>query len=131
MATRHRKQANVLLILKVLYFVSQLGQHVEPRVQRGFDCDLQLGIESSTSRKVFRRFPEGLSRLGARDAKQPQHIANRIRKCRRENQKMFRPARRLHASGLDGSDYSNESGEEVQQYVERSFRFVSSTKLLA
>ena len=129
MATHQRQQAIVLLILKVLHFVSQLRRRVEPRVQRGFDCDCQLGAESSTGRRVFRRFSEGLSRLGARDAKQPQHIANRIRKFRKENQKAFRPVLRLRTPGLDGSDCSNESGEEVQQYVERSFRLVSSTKL--
>lgn len=131
MAIRQRKQTNILLTLKVLHFVSQLRRRVRPRVQRGFDDNPQLGNKLSTDRKTLRRVSEGLSRLGVRDAKQPQHIANRICKCRKNNQKSFRPTFRLRTSGSDDSDCSNESGEEVQQYVERSFRLVSSTKLPA
>lgn len=130
MAIRQRKQTNVFLTFRVLHFVSQLRRRVKPRVQRGFDDDLQLGNTRSTDRKALRRFSEGLSRLGAHDAKQPQHIANRISKCRKNNQKSFRPALKLRTSGSGDTDRSNEPGGEVQQYVERSFRLVSSTKVL-
>ena len=131
MAVRQRKQTNVLLAFKVLHFVSQLRRRVKPRVQRGFDDDAQLGSKLSADRKALRRFSEGLSRLGVHDAKQPQHNANRICKCRKNNQKPFRPVLRLRTLGSGGYECSNESGEEVQQYVERSFPLVSSTKLPA
>lgn len=131
MAHRPRRQTNILLTFKVLHFVSQLRRRVKPRVQSGFDDDPRLGNALPTDRKAMRRFGEGLSRLGARDPKQPQHIANRVRKYRKNNQKLFRPVLRLHTSGADEPERSNGSGEEVQQYVERSFRLVSSTKLLA
>jgi hypothetical protein len=131
MAVRQRKQTDVLLTFKVLHFISQLRRRVRPRMQRGFDNDPQLATKSSVDRKVLKRISEGLSRLSVRDAKRPQHIANRICKCRKNNQKTFRPALRLRTSGSDVPDRSNESGEEVQQYVERSFRLVSSTKLPA
>lgn len=131
MANRQRKQTNVLLAFKVLHFVSQLRRRVKPRVQRSSDNDPRLGTKLSTKRKVLKRLSKGLSRLGVREAQQPQHIANRICKCRKNNQKSFRPVLRLCTSGAEGPDRSNESGEEVQQYVERSFRLVSSTKFPA
>ncbi|KAJ4343680.1 hypothetical protein N0V95_006583 [Ascochyta clinopodiicola] len=117
MAISQRKQTNVLLTFKVLHFVSQLRRRVKPRVQGGFNHDPQLGNGLSTSRKALRRFSEGLSRLGARNATQPQHIANRICKCRKNSQKSFSPKLRLRTLGLDGFDRSNESGEEVQHML--------------
>ncbi|UPX14821.1 uncharacterized protein EKO05_0005292 [Ascochyta rabiei] len=117
MAIRQRKPTNVLLSFKVLHFVSQLRRRARPRVQRGSDDDPQLVNGLSTSRKALRRFSEGLSRLGARNATQPQHIANRICKCRKDNQKPFSPTLRLRTLGLDGFDRSNESGEEVQHML--------------
>lgn len=100
-------------------------------MQRGFDGDPHLGSVLPVDGKTMRQIGEKLSRLGAYDAKQPQHITNRVNKCRKNNQKLFRPVLRLHTPGAGGSERSNGSGEEVQQYVERSFRLVSSTKLLA
>jgi hypothetical protein len=129
MAKCQRKQTNVLLAFQVLHFVSQLRRRVQPRVQRGFDDDLRLRNKLPTDREVLRRASEGLSRLRVRDAKQPQRIANRICKYRKSNLNASRPVLRLRTSGSDGPGRSNESGEEVQQYVERSFRLVSSTKL--
>ena len=125
MAKCQRKQTNVLLAFQVLHFVSQLRRRVQPRVQRGFDDDLRLGNKLSTDREVLRRGSEGLSRLGVRDAKQPQRIANRVCKRRKSNLKAPRPMLRLRSSGSDDPERSNESAEEVQQYVERSFRLVS------
>ena len=125
MAKCQRKQTNVLLAFQVLHFVSQLRRRVQPRVQRGFDDDLRLGNKLSTDREVLRRGSEGLSRLGVRDAKQPQLIANRVCKRRKSNLKAPRPMLRLRSSGSDDPERSNESAEEVQQYVERSFRLVS------
>jgi hypothetical protein len=119
-----RKQAQLLLAFKVLHFVNQLRKRVKIRMQGGFDDDPLLGNYLQADRKALRR-TSGLARLGARDAKQPQHIANRISKCRKNNQKSFRPVLRLRTSGSGDPVCSNESGEEVQQYVERSFRLVS------
>lgn len=119
-----RKQAQLLLAFKVLHFVNQLRRRVKTRVQSGFDDDSRLGNYLQADRKALRRI-SGLSRHGARDAKQPQHIANRISKGRKNNQKSFRPVLRLRTSDSGASVRSNESGEEVQQYVERSFRLVS------
>ncbi|KAJ4984851.1 C2H2 transcription factor [Stagonosporopsis vannaccii] len=117
MAHRPRKQTNILLAFKVLHLVSQLRRRVKPRVRRGFDDDPQLGNALPVDRKAMRRFGEGLSRLGSRGAKQPQHIANRVCKCRKNGQKLFRPVLRLHAPGADGSECSNRSGEEVQHML--------------
>ncbi|KAJ8107156.1 hypothetical protein OPT61_g9061 [Boeremia exigua] len=114
---KSRKQTNVLLAFKVLHFVSQLRRRVKLRVQGGFDDGPQLGKTLSTDGKAMRRVTRGLSRLGARDAKQPQHVANRICKCRKSNQKPLRPVLRLRTSGVDGSERSNESGEEVQHML--------------
>lgn len=130
-AHRPRKQSNILLTFKLLHVVSQLRRRVQPRIQRGFDDDPRLGSKLPADRKGMKRLGEGLSRLEHRDAKQPQHILGRIRKCRKNNQKLLRPVPRLRASGADEPGRSNGSGEEVQQYVEGSFRLVSSTKLLA
>ncbi|KAJ4320093.1 hypothetical protein N0V94_003563 [Neodidymelliopsis sp. IMI 364377] len=95
MAIRQRKHTNVLLTFKVLHFVSQLRRRVKPRVQRGFDDDCRLGTQFSVDQKVLRRASEGLSRLGDREAKQPQHVASRVCKYRKNNLKAFRPALRL------------------------------------
>jgi hypothetical protein len=119
-----RKQAQLLLVFKVLHFVNQLRRRVKPRVQSGFDNDSHLGNYLQADRKAFKRI-SGLSRLGAREAKQPQHIANRISKGRKNSQKSFRPVLKLHTPVAGPSVCLNESGEEVQQYVERSFRLVS------
>ncbi|KAJ4372772.1 hypothetical protein N0V86_008138 [Didymella sp. IMI 355093] len=108
-----RKQAQLLLAFKVLHFVNQLRKRVKIRMQGGFDDDPLLGNYLQADRKALRR-TSGLARLGARDAKQPQHIANRIGKCRKNNQKSFRPVLRLRTSGSGASVCSNESGEEVQ-----------------
>lgn len=119
-----RKQAQLLLAFKVLHFVNQLRRRVKTRVQRGFDDHPRLGDYLPVGPKALRRI-SGLARLGARDAKQPQHIANRIGKGRKNNQKSFRPVLRLRTLSSGPSVCSNESGVEVQQYVERSFRLVS------
>ncbi|KAF1924212.1 uncharacterized protein M421DRAFT_73168 [Didymella exigua CBS 183.55] len=119
-----RNQAQLLLAFKVLHFVHQLRKRVKTRVQSGFDDDLRLGNYLQADRKASMRIP-GLSRPGARDAKQPQHIGNRISKCRKNKPNSFRPVLRLLTPGSDASVYSNESGEEVQQYVQRSVRLVS------
>lgn len=94
------------------------------RVQGGFDDEAGLGDHLQADGKAMRRISE-LSRLGARNAK-PQRIANRIGKCRKNDHKSFRPVLRLRTLGAGPSVCSNESGDEVQQYVERSFRLVSS-----
>lgn len=119
-----RKQAQLLLAFKVLHFVNQLRRRVKTRVQCGVDHDPRLGNYLQADRKALRRI-SGLSRLGAREAKKPQHIANRIRKGRKNSQKSFTPALKLRTSVAGPSVCSNESGEEVQQYVKRSFRLVS------
>jgi hypothetical protein len=129
MAKRRSKQTNVLLVFRVLQFVSQLRRRVQPRMQRGFVDDPPSNSNDSANRTTLRRLSGGSSRLGSRrDAKQPQHIANRITKYRKSNQRLLKPVVRLRASGAGVPDCSNEAGGEVQQYVERSFRLVSSTK---
>lgn len=128
MAKRQSQQPDVLLVFRVLQFVGQLRRRVQPRTQRGFVDDPWSNNKVCANRTTSRRFSEGLSRLGIRrNAKQPQYIANRISKSRRSNHKPV--ITRPRASGADDSDRSNEAGGEVQQYVERSFRLVSSTKL--
>lgn len=130
MAERRCKQTNVLLVFRVLQFVSQLRRRVQPRMQRGSVDDPLSNSTVSANRTTLTRLSEGSSRLGSRrDAKQPQHIANRITKYRKSNQRLLRPVVRLRTSGAGVPDCSNEPGGEVQQYVERSFRLVSSTKL--
>ncbi|KAF3042975.1 hypothetical protein E8E12_009492 [Didymella heteroderae] len=108
-----RKQAQLLLAFKVLHFVNQLQRRVKTRMQRGSDDDVRLGSHLQADRKALRRIP-GMSRLGDRGAKEPQQIANRISKCRKNNQKSLRPVLRLRTSVSGTSVRSNESGEEVQ-----------------
>jgi hypothetical protein len=119
-----RKQAQLLLAFKVLHFVNQLRRRVKTRMQSGFNNDPRLGKLIQADRKALRRI-SGLSRLGAREVTQPQHIANRISKGRKYSQKSFKPVPKLRTSVAGPSVFPNESGEEVQQYVERSFRLVS------
>ncbi|KAH6642134.1 hypothetical protein C7974DRAFT_460388 [Boeremia exigua] len=116
MANCPRKPTNALITFQVLHFVSQLRRRVKPRVQRGFDGDPQLGNTFPIDRRATRHCA-GLSRLRSRDAKQPQHIANRICKYRKNNQKPIRPALRLRASGVDVSERSNKSGEDMQHML--------------
>lgn len=119
-----RKQAQLLLAFKVLHFVHQLRRRVKTRVQSGVDDHSRLGSHLKADRRALRRIP-GLSRLRAREAQQPQHITNRISKGHKIFQKSSRPVLKLHTSVAVPSVCPNESGEEVQQYVERSFRLVS------
>lgn len=119
-----RKQAQLLLAFKVLHFVNQLRRRVKTCVQSGVDDDPRLGKFIQTDRKALRRI-SGLSRLGAREATQPQHIASRIGKGRKHSHKSSKPVLKLRTLVAGPSVCPNESGEEVQQYVERSFRLVS------
>lgn len=131
MTNRPRKQTNVFLVFQVLHFVNQLRRRVQPRVQKRSNDNSRVGSKLDPERLALRRISERLSRLGAHDAKQPQRIANRISKCRKKSQKFSRSVHRLRVSDADSSDGSNNPGDEVQQYVKRSFRLVSSTELPA
>ncbi|KAF3053767.1 hypothetical protein E8E11_003356 [Didymella keratinophila] len=113
MGNRTRKQAQLLLAFKVLHFVSQLLRRKKIRVHSGFDGDPQLGNHLQVDRKALRRI-SGLSRLGAREATQPQHIANRIGKGRKHSQESSRPVLKIHTSVAGPSVFPNGSGEEVQ-----------------
>jgi hypothetical protein len=129
MATQQHRQASIYLAFKVLHFISQLRGRVRPRIHRGSFRTSALGTNvparQTTTRRVARRSPRAV----VHDAKQAQYTASRICKRRQHNRKAFRPwlSPRVPKTGALVSP--NGPGEEVQQYVEKSFCFVSCTKL--
>jgi hypothetical protein len=129
MATQQHSQASIYLAFKVLHFISQLRGRVRPRIHRGSFRTCALGTNAPARQTTTRRVARGSPRAVVHDAKQAQYAASRIYKRRQNNRKAFRPwlSPRVPRAGALVS--SNGPGEEVQQYVEESFCFVSCTKL--
>jgi hypothetical protein len=129
MATQQHSQASIYLAFKVLHFISQLRGRVRPRIHRGSFHTCALGGNAPARQTATRRVARASPRAAVHDAKQAQYAASRICKRRQNNRKAFRPwlSPRVPRAGALVS--SNGPGEEVQQYVEKSFCFVSSAKL--
>jgi hypothetical protein len=111
-------QTNMLLTFKVLQFVNQLRRRVKPRTLDGSIRVGQLGSDALGLRAI-----KNISSGGRRNTKPLHHGPRRVCKRRRgkANQSAWIPE--LQRPGRRVSAASDTSGEEVQQYVERSSAF--------
>jgi hypothetical protein len=106
MAIQQRKRANIVLTFKVLHFINQLRRKMKPRVLGGLFDASELGSNVSGRQKFAAR-----------------RIPSRMRK---RHGSIRTPWPRAPRAGQPAS--SNQAGgEEVQQYVETNFCFVSYT----
>lgn len=121
MAIFQRKQSNILLTFKVLQFVNQLRRRVKPRILDGSASLCQLGSDALGLR-ALKSISNGLPRIGGRHAKPLHHGPRRVCKSRNRKRtvKALGPSRAPASHVSAGSDAA---GEEVQQYVWRSFSF--------
>lgn len=130
MAISQRKHTSILLTFKVLQFVNQLRRRVKPRVCEGSSSDSPtLGTEPALGLRRLRTLSTRRSRISIRNARHSRRTANRVCNSRQRDLKEFRTSRKVHAPGWDVSATGNIAGDEVQQYVRRCSREVSSAKL--
>jgi hypothetical protein len=117
MAIHQRKQTNILLTFKVLLFVNQLRRRVKPRNRDGSARLCQLGSDALGLRAIKNISAGKRPHISARNTEPLLHGPGRACKRRKRNANLSRrPGCRVSAA-------SDTSGEEVQQYVERSSAF--------
>jgi hypothetical protein len=117
MAIHQRKQTNILLTFKVLLFVNQLRRRVKPRNRDGSARLCQLGSDALGLRAIKNISAGERPHTSARNTEPLLHGPRRVCKRRKSNANLSqRPGCRVSAA-------SDTSGEEVQQYVERSSAF--------
>jgi hypothetical protein len=123
MAIHQRKQTNILLTFKVLQFVNQLRRRVKPRTLDGPIRLCQLGTDV-LGLKAIKNIPSGgRRRTSVRNTKLWHHGSRRVCKRRKRNAKLAAWSPEPQRPGCHVSAASDASGEEVQQYVERSSAF--------
>jgi hypothetical protein len=123
MAISQRKQTNIVLTFKVLQFVNQLRRRVRPRTLDGSVGLCQLGTDALGLRAI-KSSPSGLSWTSVRNTSPLHHRRpRRVCKRRKSNAKKSCSSSGLRSAACIVSAASHTSGEEVQQYVHRSFAF--------